>query len=390
MTAFAEGATVETAHAGVRVTALPWNASAALWRSLEAEGIMTPYQRRAWIEAYAGADGSVADVNLVVARDEAGRVRLAAPLLVRRRFGLRIATMPGGKHANFQMPILPATGCMPGCPAQAWRFLAAAAKALGGVDLFLLQNQPLGWAGTTNPLALIDSTPSPSQAYKLFLDDDPEETLKRVLSRDTRKKLRQKRNRLEALGDVRHVVASSHDEREGILAAFYHQKAARMREIGAPDPFSEPTTRAFLHEAVRPGADGLPAIELHGLSVGGRYVATFAGTVHGDRFCGMFNAFDMAPEFFRASPGDLLLMDVIAHYGRLGLKVFDLGIGEARYKDTFCEAVEPVTDTIHGITPAGRAASLALRGAIFAKRRIKRSPAAMALVKRLRRKDIAA
>lgn len=374
------------AFADMTVTALDWNASAALWLALEADAIMTPYQRRAWIAAYCGSlpDGSAP--QLVVARDGQGRVQLAAPMIVSRRMGLRIATIPGGKHANFQMPILPARGCMPGCPAQAKRFLAEAGRALGGVDLFILRNQPLGWAGTTNPLALVSSAPSPSQAYKLFLDAEPDVTLHRVLSRDTRKKLKQKRNRLDALGHVRHVAARSEAERDAILNAFYAQKAERMREIGVADPFADPATRAFLHKAVRPGPDGDAAIDLHGLAVGDHYVATFAGSVYGDRFCGMFNAFDMAPQFFRASPGDLLLMDVIAHYGRAGLKVFDLGIGEARYKDTFCEAVEPVTDTVHAVTAAGQAVALALRAGVSAKRRAKRSPMAMALLKRIRRR----
>jgi CelD/BcsL family acetyltransferase involved in cellulose biosynthesis len=67
-----------------------------------------------------------------------------------------------------------------------------------------------------------------------------------------------------------------------------------------------------------------------------------------------------------------------------GLKTFDLGVGEARYKDEACEAEEELFDSAVGITALGRLAALAFRLRQRAKRRIKHSPRLFSLFNRLR------
>ena len=67
-----------------------------------------------------------------------------------------------------------------------------------------------------------------------------------------------------------------------------------------------------------------------------------------------------------------------------GLKTFDLGVGEARYKDEACESEEELFDSAFGVTPLGRPAALAFKLKQRAKRRIKRSPRLFALFRRLR------
>ena len=81
-----------------------------LWRALEAEGAGSPYQRFDWVRAYVEAFAAhelfeLFEPRVAALRDAADRLVMLLPLAVRRRYGLRIASIVGGKHANYHMPI---------------------------------------------------------------------------------------------------------------------------------------------------------------------------------------------------------------------------------------------------------------------------------------------
>ncbi|HWG03568.1 MAG TPA: GNAT family N-acetyltransferase, partial [Beijerinckiaceae bacterium] len=126
------------------------------------------------------------------------------------------------------------------------------------------------------------------------------------------------------------------------------------------------------------------AIEFHALTVGDRIVATFAGGEHRGRFHGMVNSFDRDPDIARSSPGDLLVSRIIEEKCRIGLKRFDLGIGEGRYKDTWCDRRESLFETIVPISIRGRMFALAESLRVKTKRAIKQNDWTWAMARKLR------
>jgi CelD/BcsL family acetyltransferase involved in cellulose biosynthesis len=123
---------------------------------------------------------------------------------------------------------------------------------------------------------------------------------------------------------------------------------------------------------------------VHGLSLNGQIVATYAGAVDRQRFSCMFNSFDLSPSLARYSPGDVLLTHVIRTQCRLGRTVLDLGVGEARYKSFFCKDVEELADLLLPISAQGKAYAAAVQQLLAAKHFIKRNPWAWSLVRGLR------
>lgn len=360
----------------------------AHWRALEAEGIVTPYQRFDWVASYARHALSLdkAELSLVALKGPGGRVTGILPFAIKRRHGLVTASFAGGKHANFHMGVFSRDMLARLDQASARRLLAEAAAAMGGVDAFLLRNQPVVWDGVPNPLALIDPHPSPSQAYKLSLSADGEETLQRSMSAAARKKHRNKRARLADLGEARCLVAATEGDRERILKAFLNQKAERFAAMGIADPFCEPAMAAFLGEASRPRPhDQDPALMLAGLDLDGRIIATFIGARAQGRLSGMGTSFDADPAVAKVSPGEILMLELIRHECAAGNRVFDLGVGEARYKSTICNETEELVDSFVAISARGRLAAAASRIAQEAKARIKRSPLAHRLALRVAR-----
>lgn len=353
----------------------------SLWQEAERLGGSTPYQRAAWIRAYAEAFSETEGFRpaVVTLRDAAGRIGALLPLAVGGRHGIRVAAIPGGKHANYHLPL---------ASEAAAAALATGLGAVGrllGVDALAFTNMPRIWDGRPNPLGAM-GRPSPSNGHKLSLQPDGEATLRAVLSSDKRKKLRQKERYLAQIAPVRYLVAATEPEVDAVLDAFLRQKAKRFAELGIADPFASEASRAFLRRACLVGLEaGRPAVELHALLAGERVAAVF-GAAADERHCsGMFVSFDPEPAMARCSPGDLLLTRVIQECCRRGRTSFDLGVGEARYKDSFCPEVVELVDVTAPITARGHAYFALLTGAGSLKRRIKASPRAWAAVSALRR-----
>lgn len=356
------------------------------WTDLEASAAHSPYQRQDWILPWLGTIGRAHGLKpaIVVARDAAGRPVALLPLGVKETGPFRIAGFLGGKDANFALGLYRDAEAFDA--SEITRLLLDGGRA-AGIDLIALMNQPFAWQGVRNPLADLRRQPSPSHGYKAEIAGDGEAYLRQRLSRDTRKKLRRKEEKLAERGPLRHVVASDSATARTILAAFTEQKSRRMKEKGIENTFGDAPTKAFLERVCVEWLDRgkPPPVELHALFCGERIVATFAGAQAQGRFCGMFNAFDTDSEIARCSPGDLLLSKIIVAKGREGCATLDLGVGEARYKSIFCDETEHLFDAFVAMTPAGRVLQVLKSTKRHAKRRIKESPALWRLVERMRR-----
>lgn len=366
------------------VEMLPTLASAEpLWRAFERDAVASPYQRFDWVNAFVGATGIAADMRVVVIKDTAGITAALLPFHLVRRFGLRVATAPGGKHANYTLPLMTAAfarSCNPGqgatCLREIGRLLGADAVAIGNV--------PTSWEGHASPFAAL-GRPSADQAFRLDLHGSGDAALERAMSKDARKKLRAKERGLAKLGEVALIEARRPDDIERVLDAFFAQKQKRFRELGIADPFAGTWARGFVRSAAVGGlAEGTPAVELYALSVDRTIVATFGGAADERRLSGMFISFDGDTEAARFSPGDVLVARIVRQQSERGRLTFDLGVGDARYKRSICDSVDPLVDVTVSVTLRGAAYAATSILLADAKRRAKADPRVMRLVARLR------
>lgn len=361
-------------------------ALAERWRLFEATALVTPYQSYDWVRPFIETIGATHGMALryALVHGADGKLGALLPLVITRRSGFRFAEFIGGKHANYHMGIY-----APAFAAQldarlTEQLLTEIGTAIGGLDALAFVNQPVIWQGVANPAARLAAGPSPSRAYKLALiAGDGDATLKRSMSSHARKKLKNKHRRFQDFGPSVLTRATTPGEAARIIDALLTQKAQRFRAMGLPDPFAEPAMRAFLERATMDDGSGRSAIELYALDLDGRAVATYVGARQGERFSGMATSFDMASETVKTSPGELLLAELIRLKAREGVAVFDLGVGEARYKTTFCDDQDDLVDSFLPLTFKGRVFARIARTKRDLKRRIKRSPAALKLAYRV-------
>lgn len=356
------------------------------WRALEADALVTPYQAYDWVRPFVTTIGRAEEMDFRFVRieDSQGALLALFPLVVARRLGTRFAEFIGGKHANYHMALYRPdfAGAIDAAATQV--LLREIGAAIGGIDALFLINQPTAWQGIANPPARLAAGQSPSRAYKLALEPgDGESTLRRSMSKHARKKMTTKRNRFAEFGQSELVQASSETEIERVLDAFLAQKAARFAQMGVPDPFAASAIRTFLHEGAIGQPGRTPGIELYSLDLAGRSVATYVGAVQGKRFSGMATSFDLLSETARTSPGEILLVELIKRKCQAGLTMFDLGVGEARYKTTICDDSDELVDTFFPLTAKGRAYAHYSQAKRALKRRIKASPLALKTAQRV-------
>jgi CelD/BcsL family acetyltransferase involved in cellulose biosynthesis len=355
------------------------------WAELEAVSPASPYQAFAFADAWFATIGAARHASqfIVVARDAGGAPLALLPLL-RRSFGpLGVVEFIGGKHANFNLALFP--------PGRGWSaeallslLAAAAGRAEARVDLYAFLNQPCDWQGRPNPLAALGGRPSPSFGYKSELPPDFEAWRAARHSRATRKKLRQKAGRLATMGEVSHIIARDQAEAERTLDALIAQRQERARAAGSLDASASAEAQAFLRQLSTPAPAGARSImELHALMLDERIVATFAALCGRDRLSGLVVSYEADREIARCSPGELIVQEVVRSAISRGFTTFDLGVGEARYKDECCEATEPLFDTFIATSPLGRLAAFLYDVERRVKRTVKRSPRLSALATRL-------
>jgi CelD/BcsL family acetyltransferase involved in cellulose biosynthesis len=349
----------------------------ALWRGLEEHGIFTPYQRYDWVMAFIRHMKQESllkrsHYHMVALRGDNDRLVGLLPLHVEKRHGLIIASMIGGKHANFCCPVLAKDHSQENIT----QALIEIGQSQLKIDAYKWYNLPAEWRGTVNPLLIGKVHKSPSDAAFLTLQPDSTALIETVISADTRKKLRKKEKKLTALGTIQHVIAKDKAAAEAVLATFYTQKALRFRTLGIPNPFEEASIQGFIHEASTTRLlEGTPAIELHALTVNEKIIAIYGGAVDHTRFSGMFNSFDAADEeISKCSPGDLLLLKIIQDQCARGRQILDLGVGEARYKSSFCNEICLLYNAFLPVTRLGRFYVGTIERYSGMKRRIKQTP----------------
>lgn len=360
----------------------------AAWQALATDRPGSGYQSPDWIDAWirhlAAAEGL--EPAIVVAHDAVGRPTMLLPLGTGMVGPVRVARFLGGKHVNFNLGLWRVDAADVG-QADLRGLLKQIARRMGGVGVFAFTNQPLVWQGRANPLARLPGQPSPSLAYKVQLDPDPDAFVARRFSKDALGKIARKERKLAEIGAIRCFLAATQEEAASLLGAFHAQKAERLRAQGIPDPFATDGTRAFLAEAATtgPGRAGA-AIELYGLTAGDRVIAVYGAAVTAERFSGMFTSFDQRREIARFSPGDVLLMKILRDCCRRGIRTFDLGIGEASYKLHYCDEVEPLVDSFVAVSAPGRVLAGLLAAKNGLKRRVKQDARLLDLIERVRRR----
>ncbi|WP_028746189.1 GNAT family N-acetyltransferase [Rhizobium mesoamericanum] len=307
----------------------------AVWRELDRDNLNSLHQSYDWCLSWTRAFGHQLSIVWGRLGEETAFI---LPVEINRFHGFRTARFVGADHSNINTGLFTTRFVELASNIEPQKFAESMRRALAGrADLLLLQNIPLDWRDRRNPLALLPTIQNQNHAYHLPLLGGMESTLQQVNAKGRRKKYRTQMRRLEALGGFDYICSGTAEEQHLLLNRFFKQKGERFKALGLPDVFEDPSIRAFLHGAIdiRDRDGKAVGLEMHAIRLKGDRdgdIAALAGLSRkGDHIICQLSSIDesLAAE---ASPGELLFWLMIAGQHGRGVSLFDLGLGDQRYK----------------------------------------------------------
>ncbi|MFN4354741.1 GNAT family N-acetyltransferase [Parvibaculum sp.] len=377
---FRAGYEARLAHAAGITIYETFEAAEPVWRAFEGRARGTAFQSFDWLSiwhAHVGAVDGIEPAIAVVARQ--GETLLLAPLGIERKLGLRRLVWLGGRLADYKGPLIAPEFAAQVPPSEfpaLWRQIR---RALPRHDLVLLENQPLSLgtpdAPFDNPFAALGGELAPDVAYVFDLPGDFETFTLRYRA-ETRRADRSKLKKLEAEGELTFRFAVTPEERMAMVSETLARKAAQLAAQGIPSIFSdERYIAAFRELALLP--EDRKLVEAAELRLDGVFLSGSIGHLKNGRTTLMVHTYD-AEKFPRLSPGRLHLLKLIQSSIERRIGVYDLSVGYAAYKESFCEAPTEMRNLVAGASPAGAPVAFALRQGLALKRFVKNEPRLMA------------
>jgi CelD/BcsL family acetyltransferase involved in cellulose biosynthesis len=203
------------------------------------------------------------------------------------------------------------------------------------------------------------------------------------LSKRSRGTLERKERKLAESSEIIYGWAETSDEKLALLDTFFAQKSMQLAAMGVKNIF-DARARPFYREIALLDGDNPSRLRLGYLRIGHSVLATFSGTLCHNRL-GIALSSLAEDERQRQSPGALLLKHQIKEASTDGIAFYDIGVGQARHKDEWCDVVQPLFDMFVTLRPQGLLLTLPLATITRLKRAIKSSRSLWPLMLRLRR-----
>ncbi|ASY62347.1 hypothetical protein SJ05684_c08850 [Sinorhizobium sojae CCBAU 05684] len=357
----------------------------AEWRALDENNLNSLHQSFDWCLAWSKTH----EHRVVVIRGAFDHKPLfILPLAIERGL-FRTARFIGSEHSNLSTGVLAAD--IESVPdVELIRALSDGMRQLRQfADVVRLERMPAKWRGVPNPFSALPGVTHPNASFQLPLLHDMEATLTQLNAKRRRKKMRTSEKRLAEIEGYDYFTAREPSVAHALLETFFRQKAARFAALGLPDVFSDAPTRAFFRALVDRDREGGSLFELDAIGLRGEHrgkIIAVSGLLRkGDHVICQFGSID---DGFAAdsSPGELLFYRTIERLCGEGVKLFDFGIGDQRYKRSWCTIKTPLRDIVLPLTPRGLLAAGLYRAMARAKRTIKANERAYAFLQRQRRR----
>ena len=296
--------------------------------------IANGFQSVGWIAAIYRhlAPASNAEPHFLAVRSaQTGDACLLVPLEVRSERGVRIARFADLGVSDYTAPLGAGFGAPDAASAKA--IVAALKPVLAGVDVLELLRMPVGGG---NALAAHSAAqPSRHQGNALTVTDSVEAYI-RSRGKKYRKEVERCYRVLESEGAWAFARAGTPSEIEAAFSALERQQAER--HAGKADDYALAGSQfsAFYRDVL---GDPNSAARIFTLSVNGAIVAVLLGLEHKDTFT-LLRIANGGAAWKHVSPGRLIVVEAMKYFDALGVKTFDMGIGDYQFKRGF--GAEPV------------------------------------------------
>ena len=355
----------------------------AEWKQLQKAETACIYQNYNWVRIACSTFERGNDICIITGRDEQN-LQFVLPMVLE---GATFKTLRwiGGSHANICSGLY-SEEFLSTDNGQIMRdVFKLVGKALNGIVRTGLTNQPMTLKSYPNPLIHLPQHSSVNLMYDMDLRDGMDAILDHGSGKRKRKLWRKQNRVAESMGGCELVLPKNAKDISQALDEFFESKAKRLKELGVRDVFSDQNTVEFIRElAAEPEHDGAKLFQIFQLKIAGKTRAMYAIGING-KYCQAYvNAVEY-DDFADHSPGEMVLYAMIEHLIAHKYERFDLGVGDERYKRSWCPGVHDLFDTVIPLSAVSTPFTVGVRLKNSVKRYIRNNPDIWVHFKKLRK-----
>jgi len=329
------------------------NLAAADWPSIADDRDLRMYifQSREFLDIWLDTIGKASRVEpcFVVVKDCDGRPVLYLPLIIETKFNVRLLRFMDCGVADYNAPIVAADRPLSRQEFhQVWADVLAQLPAFDVVDLKKIASDV---AGALNPLTYLDCAPFGESGHAVVLTRLRDQTDTRRAIVRVRRKLQTYAKGLSQIGEPRFIVNPAAAEAARLVERLFELKRRKYQRTAAPDFLAAPGVERFYRDMMSPARLGTIS-HLAALTIGDTVASAHLGFIGRGRFYYIFPAYDT--QFGRYRVGHLLLQHLIDQSAAQDFDTFDLGIGDASYKNKWATHHLALHRHERAVTAAGR------------------------------------
>lgn len=310
------------------------------WRALEAFGIQSPGQSfdfvRSWVEQCEIPLQRQFYVTAYCDREPF----VVLPLMMTRRLGATVLTWFVGSHVACNGPLINTAIMSKLSEDERKEFWRTLVRALPPSDAVYMPGVPTGDEIEFEAFEGQSKKPVCDYVYRTEFDSW-EEADKARRDRKRRRRDKQHRQKLDALGNVELKRFDKPEEIKDALNTVFEQKRARFEQLDIDDPFADEKVRNAYEKVFSKAELVRPVI--YALCIDGAVVSARYCIAHGRRLFMLISSMSDDADVMAGSPGNQCLLEVLkAELNEDGFNLVDIGVGEADEKRRWCNVMQPV------------------------------------------------
>ena len=360
-----------------------------LWRQFQLTAWHTPFQDYDWVQAWFKTVPSTRQAQpVIILGYDHGKLVFILPLMRERAHGVWRLTWLAAEVNDLNAPLISLDileKLDAGTVENIWRFATSGRSSIDSVHLL---NQPSTLGDARNPFLTAKSLLRSNNSYDLELQRDWTQLYARLRSSKSRRRIRQKENRLRSLGRLRFMCLREPGDQARAIDRILLWKSSQLESRGdrnpfatlAKDPFANPALKQSILNCSQQGS-ARKLLRVYGLFLDDRMLAGMIAFTSKGRFSILTTSFD-PDQHVNCSPGLILLVKTIELAARAGQETYDFLVGEESYKRQWCRNEVNIYCGFSGLTTAGRLSAFASFQKYKLKKNLKSSPRAMKMLRR--------
>lgn len=353
------------------------------WQAIQREGNAHIYQHYDWVRIACDTLESNNTVCIIVGKSSHG-VEFILPMAHEGGF-IKSLRWIGGSHANICCGLYTERFLKSDNTSVMKNLATIVGKSIGAMSMFKLNNQPFLLNSFKNPLSNLSYQNSVNIMYAMDLTDGLDGVLDAGNGKRKRKLWRKQNRVADTMGGFSFVTPESNDDILEAIREFRDLKAKRFKQMGISDVFADQRVVDFLvQSAIEPADEYGQVFKIIQLKVAGKTRAMYAYGINGDYCQAYVNAVEY-DDFADHSPGEMVLYGMVEHLVNQGYAKLDLGVGDERYKRSWCPNRHNLFDSILPLSIYAMPISSAVRIKNRLKRYVRNNPTLWLQLKKVRK-----